>query len=270
MKKISIITVNRDNASGLRKTLASASNQDCKDFEHIVIDGGSRDGSVEVIREYSERIDYWVSEPDRGIYQAMNKGIRASGGEYCVFLNSGDWLYDETAISRLTRAVRTGKDIYYADLPSPDDSGRFLRFPDHVGLAFFISGSLNHQNTAIKRSCLKKHGLYNEDNKIMSDWEFFLVASMDPTTTFERMARPIAYYIHDGMSADPRNEELRLSEVRRVLLTKFGEELGAVLNEYVDYRHSVYHDILDMCGYSKPFAFLLKAYRYCARRLKKR
>ena len=108
MTKLSIITINRNNAAGLRKTIESVVSQTYTDFEYIIIDGASTDGSVEVIKEYAEatlpcgeglgeRL-YWVSEPDKGIYNAMNKGILKAQGEYLLFLNSGDWLVDKDVI----------------------------------------------------------------------------------------------------------------------------------------------------------------------------
>jgi glycosyltransferase involved in cell wall biosynthesis len=88
--KLSVITINYNNAIGLRKTIESVVNQTFRDYEYIIIDGGSTDGSVDVIKEYADKIDYWVSEPDKGIYNAMNKGVAAAHGEYTNFLNSGD------------------------------------------------------------------------------------------------------------------------------------------------------------------------------------
>lgn len=92
--KLSIITVNLNNKDGLQKTIESVISQTCKDFEWIIIDGGSVDGSKDIIEKYSKEIDYWVSESDQGIYHAMNKGILRSHGEYLLFLNSGDYLFD--------------------------------------------------------------------------------------------------------------------------------------------------------------------------------
>ena len=86
--KLSIITINYNNCDGLRKTIESVIAQTTRDFEYIVIDGGSTDGSVDVIKEYADYIDYWVSEPDKGIYNAMNKGTRAAHGDFLLFLNS--------------------------------------------------------------------------------------------------------------------------------------------------------------------------------------
>ena len=97
--KLSIITVNLNNMEGLQKTCDSIISQTFKNFEWIVIDGGSADGSKELIEEYGSNISYWVSEPDKGIYNAMNKGIKVAKGEYLYFLNSGDYLFDSNALS---------------------------------------------------------------------------------------------------------------------------------------------------------------------------
>ena len=86
--KLSIITVNRNNKDGLEKTIRSVIRQTSHDYEYIIIDGASTDGSPEIIRNYEENITYWISEPDTGIYNAMNKGIRKAQGDYCLFLNS--------------------------------------------------------------------------------------------------------------------------------------------------------------------------------------
>ena len=103
MPKLSIITINLNNAEGLRKTIPSVISQTYCDFEYIVIDGGSTDGSVDVIKKYADKLSYWVSEPDAGIYNAMNKGIRKAGGEYCQFLNSGDWLVAPDVTERMAK-----------------------------------------------------------------------------------------------------------------------------------------------------------------------
>ena len=98
--RISVITINYNNGVGLRSTIDSVVGQKCNDFEYIVIDGGSTDSSLNVIKEYSHKIDYWVSEPDGGIYNAMNKGVAHAHGDYCVFLNSGDCFYSDVVLNR--------------------------------------------------------------------------------------------------------------------------------------------------------------------------
>ena len=99
--KLSIITINLNNDTGLNKTIESVINQTLKNFEFIIIDGGSTDRSVELIKEYAGQINYYVSEPDKGIYNAMNKGIRQAQGEYCFFLNSGDYFVNESVLEKV-------------------------------------------------------------------------------------------------------------------------------------------------------------------------
>lgn len=99
--KLSIITINRNNCAGLSRTMDSVIRQTCKDFEWILIDGASTDGSVDLIRQNKQHITYWVSEPDKGIYNAMNKGLQQAHGEYCLFLNSGDWLAQNSTIAEV-------------------------------------------------------------------------------------------------------------------------------------------------------------------------
>ena len=108
--KYSIITVNYNNKNGLEMTIKSVLGQTCKDFEYIIIDGGSTDGSVEVIKKYASRIDYWVSEPDKGVYNAMNKGIRKATGDYLNFMNSGD-AYHSTSALEIIAGLHSDDDI---------------------------------------------------------------------------------------------------------------------------------------------------------------
>ena len=98
MAKYSIITINYNNADGLRRTIESVVSQTFDDYEYVIIDGGSTDGSVDVIKEYENKISYWVSEKDGGIYNAMNKGVKASNGEYLIFMNSGDVFYRDKVL----------------------------------------------------------------------------------------------------------------------------------------------------------------------------
>ena len=96
--KLSIITINYNNKEGLLKTILSVVNQNHHDYEYIIIDGGSNDGSVDIYKDYADKNDYWVSEKDKGIYNAMNKGIDVAKGEYCIFMNSGDTFYDSNTL----------------------------------------------------------------------------------------------------------------------------------------------------------------------------
>ncbi|MEG1573526.1 MAG: glycosyltransferase family 2 protein, partial [Bacteroidales bacterium] len=122
MSKLSIITINLNDAAGIEKTLKSIwEKQSFRDFEHIVIDGGSKDGSVEVIKKYEKNLAYWISEPDKGIYNAMNKGIAKATGEYLLFINGGDWLADDVLAEVF--AIPFEEDIVYGDFTYVSEDG---------------------------------------------------------------------------------------------------------------------------------------------------
>ena len=108
--KLSIITVNYNDAEGLERTIKSVMSQSFKDFEFIIIDGGSTDASVDVIKKYENNIDYWVSETDGGIYQGMNKGLRQAQGEYVNFMNGGDSYYSPDVLNEIF-ALNSNADI---------------------------------------------------------------------------------------------------------------------------------------------------------------
>ena len=171
-KTLSIITINRNNADGLEKTIQSVVCQTSTDFEYIVIDGASEDGSVEIINKYTANINFWVSEPDTGIYNAMNKGIRKAQGEYCLFLNSGDWLITpETLVNVFNEINGNSSDIFYSN--RIDSSGKIAQYPNNLTIRTLLARKINHQNSLIKRSLFFEHGFYNENLKIASDWDFF-------------------------------------------------------------------------------------------------
>ena len=115
MKQISIITINYNNASGLEKTIRSVVEQTYNEYEYIIIDGASSDKSKEVIQEYQRYIDFWCSEKDSGIYNAMNKGIQKASGEYLLFLNSGDVLNNSAVLADI-HGFLSGEDFVYGDL----------------------------------------------------------------------------------------------------------------------------------------------------------
>ena len=177
--KLSIITINYNNASGLRRTIESVVNQTSLEFEYIVIDGASTDGSIEIIKEYKEKITFWVSEPDTGIYNAMNKGIHAAKGTYCQFLNSGDSLVTPNVTGRMLFNLPDSS-IVIGNMLKKLTSGKILRDKgtgnEKPTFLTFYTGTLNHSCAYIKRSLFEKYGCYDENLKIVSDWKFYLIA----------------------------------------------------------------------------------------------
>ncbi len=221
--KLSIITINFNNQAGLKQTIQSVVRQTCKDFEYIVIDGSSTDGSVELIKENSDQITYWVSEPDRGIYPAMNKGIARATGDYCLFLNSGDCLAEATTIEQLCSEL-TGEDLIYGNWYKSFPNGKREpeEFPDQITFYFLaFHYSLPHQATLIRRDLFDRIGLYNEGLKMVSDWKFFLDAFFKHHCSYRHIDLFIALYDKTGFSSNPKNNELQQGERNQVLETEF-------------------------------------------------
>jgi glycosyltransferase involved in cell wall biosynthesis len=174
--KLSIITINKNNADGLKKTIQSVINQTFQKIEYIVIDGNSTDNSLEIINEFQDGITYSISEPDTGIYNAMNKGIKHASGDYCLFLNSGDYLYKKNVIENVFNE-RHNADIIACGVISQKNQKYFYSYsPKEISLLTFTSGSLLHPATFIRRDLFEKYGLYDEKYRIISDWKFFLEA----------------------------------------------------------------------------------------------
>ena len=178
---LTIITINRNNAAGLDKTLRSVASQTCKDFEYIVVDGASTDGSVEVIRSFKALFGghfKWISEPDKGIYNAMNMGIGMATGDYLQFLNSGDCLAPEDVTQqRMLRTLEPNEysSILYGNMLKDIPDGKILRDRCFAGrkISFpgFYTGTLNHSPAYIRRNLFEKYGRYDENLRIVSDWK---------------------------------------------------------------------------------------------------
>ena len=172
--KYSIITVNYNNKNGLRRTIESVIHQTFRDIEFIVIDGGSTDGSVEILKEYDKHINYWVSEKDNGIYNGMNKGIRKATGEYLNFMNSGDCFYDNDVLQKVDQYgynadIITGRDYHYSE---KKQLGHVSIQPPRLSMITFFTATLDHQSSFIKRE-LFDNSPYREDYRLVSDWIFF-------------------------------------------------------------------------------------------------
>jgi glycosyltransferase involved in cell wall biosynthesis len=210
--KLSVITVNLNNKEGLKKTIQSVISQSYSDYEYIVIDGNSTDGSVEIIKQFAEKISYWVSEPDKGIYNAMNKGILRAKGNYLLFLNSGDWLINDHILERVFNE-NFNEDIVYGNIIEIKDNKviRQKTFPDRLSMFYFYMDSLPHQASFIKRK-LFDDSLYNESYRIVSDWDFFIKKIIFENCTYKYLHFDIIYFDIVGQSAtnDIHREERSL------------------------------------------------------------
>jgi glycosyltransferase involved in cell wall biosynthesis len=216
-RKLSIITINLNNAAGLSKTVNSVKGQAFSDFEYIVIDGGSSDGSLEIIGEFKDRIDYWISEKDNGVYHAMNKGIEKATGDYCYFLNSGDYLISDSVINNVFSKTN-GEDIVYGNMIH-GGLNTVERGPKDISFFYFYMGSIYHQSAFIKRKLFNEVGYYNESLKVVSDWEFFLKAFFLFGCSYKYVDVNIALYETGGLSF--QNIDYNLKERKDVMLKLF-------------------------------------------------
>jgi glycosyltransferase involved in cell wall biosynthesis len=211
--KLSIITVNRNNAGGLKKTIESVRAQTFPDFEFIIIDGASDDESPQVIKEESGNLTYWISESDNGIYSAMNKGILAAKGEYCLFLNSGDFLIHAGVLEEIFNKDLTA-DIVSGNVLKirPNNKFRRVSSPGSISLHKLCIHSLPHQATLIRRSLFEVTGYYNESYRIVSDWEFFLKALVVYEKSYQHIDVDFSYFKIGGISSTDKNFALSREE----------------------------------------------------------
>lgn len=243
---LSIITINYNDAVGLKKTLNSVLSQSYTEFEHCIIDGGSSDDSVSVIKKYATESTAkgitvkWISEPDSGIYNAMNKGIRMSQGEYLQFLNSGDCLYSDNVVERMLEAEAKleGEQILYGNMMKEMSPTKIVRDRGFCGrqatFLDFYTGTLNHSPAYIKRSLFDKYGLYDETLRIVSDWKWYLQALIMCGEQICYVDIDVTLFDMNGISST--NSTLDNSERKQVLDSLFPP---ALLSDYATYSFPI-------------------------------
>jgi glycosyltransferase involved in cell wall biosynthesis len=272
MPKLSIITINRNNSRGLRTTVESVARQTFTDFEYIIIDGNSSDDSLDIIKEFVQKyftaqsksvsleiknhlssgIDgYWLSEPDSGIYNAMNKGIRKANGEYLLFLNSGDALYNQNTLrdvfnSNFNEDIVSGKAQIFSAETNKNKSYPGISKED-MSLSKLLETSLNHQATFVKRELFDKYGCYDETFSVVSDWVFILKTIIMNNATYNYLNMDIATIEPSGVST---NHALCREERERALKQLVPE---LVLKDY---------SLVDFYGYKSVKQNLFTWYCY--------
>lgn len=204
-KKLSIITINYNNLDGLKKTVSSVSQQSYSDFEHLIIDGGSTDGAQSYITEHAENFAYWCCEKDKGIYNAMNKGVKNAQGEYVLFLNSGDCLAHQNVLQEAASQL-TYADIIYGNIIylHPDGSLQTETYPQKLDIAFFLGKSLPHPATFIRKTKLKECP-YDEELKIVSDWKFWIQQIVLQESSYKHIEHTISIFQMGGVSSNLEN-----------------------------------------------------------------
>lgn len=238
--RLSIITINYNNVHGLKRTLESVRKQNFKDYEHIIIDGASNDGSIEEIRKYESKTNVKVvvvSEPDKGIYNAMNKGIALASGEYLNFLNSGDCYYEPSSLEKVFAQsfvvdcligvaifLYNHHEVVFCDASSCN-----------YDYEFFMKGSLPHQAMFIKKSVFEHFGGYDESLKIVSDWKHSVETVYYGGITTQYLPVKVCLYESNGISMS----EAMPQERKEVANALFHPSIQRDMNKLLEYKNEL-------------------------------
>lgn len=238
--KISVVTICRNEIKGIQRTLDSVFNQTFKNFEYLVIDGNSSDGTKELIQGQAEKISYFISEADSGIYNAMNKALKKAQGEYVIFINGGDALASNDVFEKIFNIPENSADIIYGDMWIEQDNKATLgRSPDKVTLGHLFYSTLWHPVSFIKLSLFKNFGHYDETLKIAADYDFFLNAIGKNKVTTQKVNFPVSRFNTKGVGSDPVNRDK--VEFERNLSQKkyFSEETISLGKEYKELMEKI-------------------------------
>lgn len=219
MAKYTIITINYNNGKELRRTIESVINQTLTDFEYVVIDGGSTDDSVSIIKEYADRIDFWISERDKGVYNAMNKGLSHAHGEYVNFMNSGDSFYSPTVLEEIDSEIGDA-DILFGNVCNSLSGRRYggIKADSEVTFLTLKKEIICHQGTFYRRTIFERHP-YDESLKLIADWKVNVQAIVTDNCKVKVVDTMIARYDLTGMSST--QSQLHAEERQRVMSELF-------------------------------------------------
>ncbi len=277
MTFVSIITVCFNEVDKIQRTCDSLVSQSFRDFEWIVIDGGSTDGTVEVLDRYKDHMSYYISEKDKGIYNAMNKGIQKSKGEYLLFLNGGDFLYESATLEKVNfkhKNEASDPDLLYGEMVNEQTKDYMLYLKDKVIDINFFSNvfTLHHQATFIKAQLFKSLGLYDESYRIAADYEWWIryFTKDDKPKNIFYLDEKIAFFDVMGTSLNPKNRKLLYSEVIKALTSNIKNNPNIKKSVVVRAYYTVYCksiidrtllsliSFFDMLGIRKEMASLYK------------
>ena len=269
MFNLSIITINYNDAKGLLATITSIANQTLKEFEFIVIDGGSKDESVDVIKANNQLITYWCSEKDKGIYDAQNKGIAKSTGKYLLFLNSGDTFYSNTVIEKFNNYLVKNNQygIIYGNTNLIDKTNKqSIKYqPKQLSLNFWYKETLNHQSTFIRRDLFSSLGNYDISYRICADFDFFLKAYLNNPDMFGYLNETIANYTLDGFSSNPENFSAFITEhdgiLKKQLTQKQYDQVKKAYFKTQPRKEQVLHFIRSHRSLKAIFDIIYKTYK---------
>ena len=240
-------------------TCKNITNQAYKDFEWIVIDGGSTDGTINVLNKYKKYMTKFTSEKDGGVYDAMNKGIKLAKGDYILFLNGGDSFYSSHTLEQIVQSKLTG-DVIYGNcvVRGVDGSQHIIDFPNILDKNYFLEHCINHQSTLIKRSLFERWGLYDATYKINGDWEKWL-CFLSKKVVFKKLPFVVACYKgYDGLSSSNKNKSI-FDKEKWLIFNKY-YSTSEIMNFYKEKIISLEQELLDI----KSTKFFKVWRKYCA------
>lgn len=214
LPKFTIITICLNESKNIRRTCESIASQTFKDKEWIVLDGASTDDTLEILSEFDTNITHLVSEPDDGIYHAMNKGIGISRGEYIIFMNGGDVFATNEALKIVAAAPQT--DLIYGDIFLEKVGAEKVQYPTQIKENFLLKNMLPHQATFFRRELFYKFGIYDTSYKIAADYELYIRLLELAKVSHHHIAEPLAVFDRTGISSDQAFRALRKRENHRI------------------------------------------------------
>jgi glycosyltransferase involved in cell wall biosynthesis len=222
MKKVSVVTICFNNLEGLRKTADSVLRQRRDLFEYLIIDGGSNDGSLEYIQSIRDHLDVFVSEPDRGVYDALNKGWILSKGEFIVFMNAGDTFASHDTIEMAINFLTEKVDIVYGDVYLGDQRGIYQhkKQPSRISSAWLIREVIAHQSQFISRDLLKRNNGYDLNFQIASDYAFLAKVFWKQNARFLHLPFFVCVFNTEGLSSSISKKSI-IEDERRMIHNAF-------------------------------------------------
>ena len=239
--KISVITVCRNAENTVEETILSVVNQAYDSIEYIIIDGASTDNTVNIVEKYRDKISYFISEPDSGIYNAMNKGIKVATGDILYFLNANDSLYDNYVLENIVKIYEKNKniDIVFGDVLFVDKEKNksWIRKYNYRDKLFFIRDNLCHQVIFYRKKVFYNCGFYDENYKIIADYDFNVRAFIVNGHKSKYIKIPIAKFERGGLSTskDESLNQILISESRKIqdfYFSKFDIKMSNILYRF--------------------------------------
>lgn len=231
--KISVITVCFNAEETIEETILSTKNQTYKNVEHIIIDGCSTDNTINIINNYKDNVVHFISEPDNGVYDAMNKGIKYATGDFIIFLNANDTFFDENVLDNVVKKLEQNPKakILFGDIMNvTKDKGASLpkAYNNVKNIFFFIHENICHQCVFYHRSLFNELGDYSNDFKVYADWDFNVKCLVQNKKSVVYLPIKIANFQLGGISSNNSVQKIMKQE-RKAIINKYYKKFKFII-----------------------------------------